>query len=122
MKKVLIVYKYIPQYRVEFFEQLKSRLIGHDIELDLIYGKTADSDALKRDEVQILWAKCISNFSLKTGNKYLIWQPILKHLKNKDLVITLPENKLLLNYYLTIARHFSKYKFAYWGHVYSMGI
>jgi len=120
MKKVLIIYKYLPQYRMEFFEQLKTQLVKYNVELQLIHGKSNKVDALKKDEANIEWANCIPNRTIKAGSKVLIWQPVLSFLKNKDLIITLPENKLLLNYYLMISRHFSKYKFAYWGHVYNM--
>jgi len=120
MKKVLIIYKYLPQYRIDFFQQLKTRLKIHNIELYLIHGKSNKINSLKKDEETIGWATIIKNIELKAGAKSLIWQPCLKNLKDKDLIITLPENKLLLNYYLMIGRNFSNYKFAYWGHVYNM--
>ena len=56
MKKVLILYKFLPQYRKEFFNLLKIELAKHRIELELIYGKITNTDALKRDEVDIEWA------------------------------------------------------------------
>jgi len=120
MKKVLIIYKFLPQYRVDFYEELKSKLLKHDIELQLIYGKSNDTDALKKDEVEIEWAKYIPNRRYYIFGIEILVQPCLSHLKDKDLVIVQPENKLLLNYYLMFARHFSKYKFAFWGHVYNM--
>lgn len=120
MKKVLIIYKYLPQYRLEFFELLKTKLKNHDVELQLIYGKSNKIDALKKDEVKIEWAQLIQNKEIKFRNKSLIWQPCLSQLNDNDLIITLPENKLILNYYLMFSKHFSKYKHAFWGHVYNM--
>jgi hypothetical protein len=116
MKKVLILYKFLPQYRKEFFNLLKIALEKNGIELELIYGKNTNTDVLKGDEVDIKWAKFIPNRRLLIGKTELLWQPCLVYLKDKDLVIVEEANKLILNYYLIIARHFSKYKFAFWGH------
>lgn len=100
---------------MDFFHQLRAELAKNNVELYLIYGKANETDALKRDEVEIEWAKCISNRRIKLGGTELLWQPILKYLKNKDMVIIQLENKVLLNYYLIFARYFSKYKLAFWG-------
>jgi glycosyltransferase involved in cell wall biosynthesis len=116
MKKVLIIYKFLPQYRKEFFNLLKIELAKHRIELELIYGKSTNTDVLKRDEVDIEWAKFIPNRTLKIGKTEFLWQPCLKYLKDKDMVIVEGANRLIVNYYLMIGRHFSKYKLAFWGH------
>lgn len=116
MKKVLFLYKYLPQYRVAFFQQLKETLFKHNIELQLIYGKSKNIDVLRKDEVDIEWAKFIPNRSFKLGKTELIWQPCLRHLKDNDLVIVQPENKLILTYYLAFTRNFSKNKLGFWGH------
>lgn len=116
MKKVLIIYKFLPQYRKEFFNELKRKLIKHNIELDLIYGKLGNINALKKDEVEIEWGRFIQNRRLKIGKTELIWQPCLKHLRDNDLIIVESANKLILNYYLMFFRYFAKYKLAFWGH------
>jgi|ERR1035437_3808811 glycosyltransferase involved in cell wall biosynthesis len=116
MKRIIIVSKFLIQYRKEFFNLLKIDLAKHGIELELIYGKITNTDALKRDEVDIDWAKFIPNRRLKIGKTELLWQPCLKYLNDKDLVIVEGANRLIVNYYLMIDRHFSKYKLAFWGH------
>jgi L-malate glycosyltransferase len=116
MKHVLILYKFLPQYRLEFFEQLKVALNKEGVELDLIYGKLNNKDSLKKDEVDISWARFVPNRTFRIGQTELIWQPCIKDLKGKDLVIVEQANKLLLNFYLMFARHFSRYRFANWGH------
>lgn len=115
MKKILIIYKFLPQYRKEFFNLLRIELAKIDIELELVYGKSKEAQALER-EVDIDWAKYVPNKRLKIGNTELLWQPCLKYLKGTDLVIIENANRLLINYYLMFARHFSKFKLAYWGH------
>jgi glycosyltransferase involved in cell wall biosynthesis len=120
MKKVLIVYKFLPQYRVDFYHLLRKKLFENDIELNLIYGKNNAIDALKKDEVDIEWAQYIPNCKIKIAGTDLLWQPCLAYLNDKDLIITQQENKLLINYYLMFSRHFKKYKYAFWGHVNNM--
>src|ERR1035437_7110061 len=116
MKRIIIVSKFLIQYRKEFFNLLKIDLAKHGIELELIYGKITNTDALKRDEVDIEWAKFIPNKRLKIGKTELLWQPCLKYLKDKDMVIVESASSQIINYYSMIARHFSKYKLAFWGH------
>ena len=120
VKNVLIVYKFLPEYRVDFYQQLKKKLAVYDVKLHLIYGKFNEVDALRKNEVDIEWAQYVANRRFFIRGTPLIWQPVLKHLKNKDLVIVQPENGLLLNYYLMIARRLAKFKFAFWGHVTNM--
>lgn len=116
MKSVLIIYKFLPQYRKEFFNQLKEELAKVNIELELVYGKIRNTDSLKKDEVDIEWARFIPNKRIIIGKTELLWQPCVKYLNDKDLVIVEGANRLLLNYYLMVARHFSKFKLAFWGH------
>jgi glycosyltransferase involved in cell wall biosynthesis len=116
MKQVLILYKFLPQYRLEFFEQLKIALLKDGIELQLIFGKHKNTDSLKKDEVEISWARFVPNRTFRVGHTELIWQPCLPYLKGTDLVIVEQANRLLVNYYLMVARYFSRYRFANWGH------
>ena len=116
MKEIVIITKLLPQYRSEFFCLLKEELLKNDIGLEVIYGKDKNSKASKNDEVELEWAKYIPNKTFKFFNTELIWQPCLREIKDKDFVIVENANKLLLNYYLILARKFSKYKLAYWGH------
>ncbi len=116
MKKVLILYKSLPQYRVDFFNMLRKELLHHNVELQLVYGKLKNADSLKNDEVEIDWAIYVPNKIIQIGKLELVWQPCLKHIKGKDLIIVEQANKLLINYYLMISRFFCSFKFAYWGH------
>ncbi len=116
MKKVTIIYKFLPQWRVDFFNLLKSSLLNDNIELNLIYGKLNGKDTAKKDEVKIAWGKYVPNYVFKIGGIELYWQPVLKEIKNSDLIIAEQANKLLVNYYLMVSRKFNKTKFALWGH------
>ncbi len=116
MKKVIIIYRFLPQYRVDFYERLKSRLDEEGYEFQLIYGKNKNNDALKKDEVEIEWAIFVPNHLLRVGPVEILWQPCIKYLKDADLIIVEDANKLLLNYWLIISKYFSRFKLAYWGH------
>ncbi len=114
MQKVTIIYRTIPQYRIEFYNQLKDGLKQKGIHLELIYGNNAFKD--RNDEVHSEWATYKKNFTLNIYKIYLIWQPCLKEVQTSDLVIVEQANKLLFNYYLIFRKIFKKKKFAFWGH------
>jgi glycosyltransferase involved in cell wall biosynthesis len=116
MKNVLIIQKSLVQYRKDFFDQLRNALREEGVSLSLVYGKENEKDGLKNDEVDLEWSKFIPNKMIKLGGANLIWQPCLQELKHQDLVIVESANKLVLNYLLMIARHFSKLKLGFWGH------
>ena len=114
MKKVTIIYRTIPQYRVEFYNQLKEFLHDHDIHLQLIYGNNGFSG--RNDSVHIDWATYVENKSVSIKGVTLIWQPCLDLIKDSDLVIVEQANMLLINYLLIIKKKLFKKKFAFWGH------
>jgi len=116
MKKVLIIYRFLPQYRVDFYNGLREKLKEHNVELSLVYGRLNNANATKGDEVSIEWAEYIPSKQIKIGNIEFLWQPCLDHIKDKDLVIVEQANILLINYYLMLKRRFGKPKMAFWGH------
>ncbi len=122
MRHVLIISKYITHYRVEFFNLLKGILIDNNIELHLVTAKSKNEDALKKDEVEIKWAQYIPYRQIKISNIVVLWQPYFKQIRNKDLVIVESANRLLFNYFLMLARHFSRFRLAFWGHGRNMQI
>lgn len=116
MKKVLILYKFLPQYRIEFFNNLRDSLLKHDVELTLIYGKLKNQDSKKNDERSLEWAVYRDNKSFQIGSTSLLWQPCLDLLPKMDLVIVEQANSLIVNYFLMPLSKFMKFKFAFWGH------
>lgn len=108
MKKVLIIQQIIPDYRKEFFNLLKQELVKNDIELVLIHGE--------KENKLLDWAIPIANKKINFLKVDLRWQPLLKYIKNKDLIIVEAANKLILNYVIIILRSFNKTKLGFWGH------
>ncbi|MDD3319929.1 MAG: glycosyltransferase [Paludibacter sp.] len=116
MYKVVILNRSLIQYRRIFFDLLKKELNKDDIELELIYGKGGNEKKAIKDEIDIDWATFVPNKTINIGKTDLTWQPCLKYVKNKDLVVVDSENKLLINYVLMFQRLFAKRKLAFWGH------
>ncbi|GAB4447272.1 MAG: hypothetical protein Fur0028_02140 [Bacteroidales bacterium] len=116
MRKVLILYKFLPQWRVDFFNLLREALYNENIELTLVYGKLKGEVSKKNDEVDLGWGVYVPNWFLKLGRIELILQPAFKQIKGADLIIVEQANKLLINYFLMIIRKFTKKKLAFWGH------
>jgi L-malate glycosyltransferase len=114
-KKVLIIQQIMPEYRVAFFALLKAELEKCGIALDLIYGAGNTVSDFKNDSA-LPWATRISSKSLSIGKLKLKWQPATKFLADKDLIIVEKANKLILNYYIIIARKFWKNRLGFWGH------
>lgn len=116
MKKVLIIYRFLPQYRVDFYNLLRNKLQENNIELSLVYGKLNNANSSKGDEVSIDWAEYINSRKFRIAGIELIWQPCLQQIKGKDLIIVEQANKLIINYYLMFKRKYSHTKVAFWGH------
>ncbi|MFW0716671.1 glycosyltransferase family 4 protein [Pedobacter sp. N23S346] len=114
MKNVLILYKSMPQYRLEFFSLLHKKLAEKSIHLHLIYGNV-DSQG-KNDSREIDFGQFRPNKFFNLGKKAFIWQPCLAEIETADLVIVEQANKLLINYVLLYRRLVSGKKFAFWGH------
>lgn len=113
-KKVLIAYKFMPQYRVDFFNQLKIELDRQNIDLQVVYGKSINVN--RKDEIDLDWGIYRKNQILSFSKFTIYWQPITDIIKGQDLVIVEQANSLLINYYLILLRTFGKIKLGFWGH------
>ena len=120
MPKVILIYRTIPQYRIEFYNLLREGLLKKNIELELIYGDNAYKGRM--DNVHCDWAIYKKNYTLNIPKLFIIWQPCIKEVQSADLVIVEQANKLLFNYYLILRRIFRNKKFAFWGHGLNMQI
>lgn len=116
MKKISIIDRYIPQYRLRFYELLRTHLELENIQLNLIYGSPGIYDALKKDDVQLKWGIPIQNKTICLMGKELYWQPVFKHIRNSDLVIIDHASRLLVNYILVLENIIAIRKVAFWGH------
>jgi glycosyltransferase involved in cell wall biosynthesis len=113
---VTIIYRWLPEYRVSFYEALRAELDRRGVTLRLIYGQPDAKEATKRDVGAISWGYPIQNRQLQVGRRSFLWQPCFALLRGSDLVIVEQASKLLLNYVLLAAQWMGGPKVAFWGH------
>jgi glycosyltransferase involved in cell wall biosynthesis len=114
--RVLIVFRYVPQYRQAFYEGLRVRLAQEGVDFDLVYGDPSGDDAKKSDAVALDWAIHLPSKYFSIGKTKLIYQPIAKLSSSYDLVIVEQANKLLVNLILLGMNRLGMTRVAYWGH------
>lgn len=115
-RTVAIIQKYVPEYRVPFFNTLRTALAEKGITLDLFHGDPHGSDVTKRDAKRVTWAKHLPQRTIKLGRRTLFIQRPMASLFRYDLVIVEQANKLLLNYVLLASQHLNGPRIAFWGH------
>jgi|ERR1700722_12349935 len=115
-KSVVILYKYIPQYRLSFFRHLQDLCNGSAIDLKIIYGDPGREDASKGNAVNFEPGVFRKNNFLTVGQTEFIWQPVLSEIHSADLVIVEQANKLLFNYILIARQLLGIQRLAFWGH------
>lgn len=114
--RVAIVQRRLTHYRKPFFIQLRNKLATQGVELLLIHGKPTKAELHKKDHVSLNWAIEIDNQEVGLGSKSLLWQPVLRHLNDMNLIIVEQASRLLLNYVLLFLQLLGKQKVAFWGH------
>src|SRR5215472_12985063 len=111
--RVTIVYRCLPQYRVDFFCRLRDILERDGITLQLVYGR--NRNVPREDERELEWGVPVENRWLELFNLRLLWQPLPHQLRSSDLVILLQESKLLSNYPVLARQVIGRQKVAFWG-------
>jgi glycosyltransferase involved in cell wall biosynthesis len=99
--RILIVQEILPEYRVPFFEGLRSRLADKGVALTVVHGYASGGRAQRRDAGELPWAVTTRNrhLALVPGMKSAVWQPVPRPLlRQADLVVVEPATRLLLNY------------------------
>ncbi len=109
MKKVVIIQEHLPHYRRRFFEELRKRLAGTDVHLEVIFGNHGDPRFVVDPPA---WAKPVD--LVKLGP--LVWHRAYGLVRDADLVIVPQEVKYLLSHVLQIKSWLGRGKFAFWGH------
>ena len=111
---VSIVYRFLPQYRIEFFEGLRSRLKCEGIDLRLFYGKNERN--IKLDERDLSWGTVVSQLELNIFGKQVLFQRLPAAIYDSSLIILMQENKILSNYPLALWARKRGIRVALWGH------
>ena len=116
LKKVAIIQRVMPHYRVAFFAKLSEVLNKQGIELAVYYGKENPGQVPKTVHVEAAWARQIENKYWKIAGYELVFQQCPKLMGVFDLVIIEHALRFPLNILLIIQRRFSSTALAFWGH------
>jgi glycosyltransferase involved in cell wall biosynthesis len=114
--KVVILYRYIPQYRLEFYKRLYKLCENKGIDLHVIYGDPSKSEKTKGDSVSFDRGNFVKNRYFSFGHTELIWQPVLGLTRSADLVIVEQANKLLINFPLVLRQLCGNQRICFVGH------
>lgn len=114
-RRVVIVQRLVPHYRVALFERLAERLAGDGIELRVVAGQPRDGEAFEDCRDRLACVVPIENRYLR-GGFYL--QPVLDLCREADLVIIEHAVAPLANHLLLWRRALGRQrpKLAFWGH------
>jgi glycosyltransferase involved in cell wall biosynthesis len=113
---VTVIYRWLPYYRIPFYEAFRAELDRRGVTLRLIYGQPTADEATKQDTGSISWGHAIESRVIRVGARSLLWQPCASLTHGSDLVIVEQASKLLLNYVLFARQWMGGPKVAFWGH------
>ena len=114
--RVVFVQKFVPHYRLPFFERVRDMLKTQGVEFVLIY---CEPDPYEHSKVQMVypdWGIRAKTKHFSLLGRYLYWASINKHLKRGDLVVVEHAAKLLNNYLFFAARQLDWLQMGYFGH------
>jgi len=115
MKKVLIIQRLVPDYRVPFFRGLHAELAKADISLSLLAGAPWPEEAFQDCRDELPFVRKTKNIHL-AGPAYWMRQA-LATAQDADLVVFEQANGALHHYFLLLRRLLGgKTKCAFWGH------
>lgn len=114
--RVVFVQKFVPHYRLPFFEQVAKQLNREGIEFVLVYGKPDPFEGSKVKTVFPEWGIKTNTRHFKIKGRYLYWQNAISTIKRGDFVIVEHAAKLLDNYLFFAARQVGYLKMGYFGH------
>jgi glycosyltransferase involved in cell wall biosynthesis len=114
--RVVFVQKFVPHYRLPFFERIRDLLTRQGIEFILLY---CEPDPYENSKVQMVypdWGIRVNTRHFKLSGRYLYWASVMQHIKQGDLVVVEHAAKLLNNYAIFLARQLGWLKMGYFGH------
>jgi len=114
--KVVFVQKFVPHYRLPFFEQVREELIRRGIDFELVYGQPDLFEGSKVRMVYPVWGKRVNNRIFCIAGKYVYWQRANRFVAAGDLVVAEHAAKLIDNYLFYLRCMLGQIRFGYFGH------
>ena len=100
MKKVAIIQRIVPHYRLPLYRVMVKELAKHDVELTILYGQESIGSVPKSVESTESWMHKSNNIYFSIFGHEIVYQPFFIKSFRYDLVITEQANRLVLNYLL----------------------
>jgi len=113
---VAIVHPWMPQYRLEFFERLRSSLASSGIEIDLAYGGIPAYAEGRGDECHLDWARPLAERRFGLAGRSLSFREIWKPALAADLLVVEDGLRNLDTWAYLLARKARRRPIAFWGH------
>lgn len=112
MPEIVITQRRLTHYRVPFFECLREELAARGMRMQLVHGEPTAAELDKNDSGELPWARRVPTRYWLDGRLCWLGQGVF--LRNADLVVLTPENKMLSN---LPVQYFSRQpRVALWGH------
>ena len=114
--RVVFVQKFVPHYRLPFFERVRDTLNARGIEFVLVY---CEPDPYENSKVQMVypeWGIRATTRHFSVLKRYLYWARVFRYLQRGDIVIVEHAAKLIDNYLIFAARQTGWLKMGYFGH------
>lgn len=115
-RTVTILQECIPQYRVPFFEGLRTALAGAGVELRLLTGCASGSYAKRMDTLNLPWSIQVPQWNLSIGSHDLVLQFPWKHLRGSDLVIVPAQIRQITSILVWCGNQLGLQRVAFYGH------
>ena len=115
MKKVVILQRVLPHYRVPVFDRLADVLKRENIRLEVLYGQQRPGTVPETVRMDRPWAVFAKNSYFRMRHRELVYQHVPAGKLDVDLVIFEQANRLIHNYPLLFFKK-KRRKIAYWGH------
>lgn len=115
-KKVAIVHKIVPHYRIELFNKLEKLLAARNIELSVFSGTPPKNTTFNDGLSEISCGTRVKNFYFLNNRIY--WQNLFFTLRDFDLIVLEQSNAQLVNLPLLLHRRLFQTNpaIAFWGH------
>lgn len=115
-RRVVVVTRRAPKYRVPFFNGLRAELDEHGVDLEVLVGGT-DEGAARGDAGDLPWATEVPSLRVMLRGHEVVLQSVLRQCSDADLVVMEQAAKMVTNnLVLALGRRHSGPRTAFWGH------
>jgi hypothetical protein len=85
--RVVFVQKFVPHYRLPFFERVKTILAERNIEFILLYGVPDPYESSKVAMARPGWGIELKTIHIKLASRYLYWMNAFKYINRNDFAV-----------------------------------